>query len=316
MQMLNRIKEVDNMRKTKFIRLVLFCSLLVFVLAIPVCGAVTAPKQVTGVKVSYSGTTKQIVSWKKQSGVSGYQIYCSTDGRKYKRVVTQVGNNKSKYTVKSRKKGQLYLYLVRAFKKVDNNKVVYGPLSLPTHGFYSKNAPTNPSTKTKYAKVFGDSSLVMRYPGAYYTNAEAAKANMKTITVLTWDFVDGNSGPKKTRIWQLTVHQGIADAVQKVFKEIYEGEEKFPIHSLGAYEFRGGHTEHNTGTAIDINWEENCMMNTVTGQILAGYYWKPGEDPYSIPEDGEVAKIFNKYGFRQGSWSTSKDYMHFSYFGT
>ena len=48
-----------------------------------------------------------------------------------------------------------------------------------------------------------------------------------------------------------------------------------------------------------------------------GDHWLPGEDPYSIPLDGEVARIFAKYGFTQGAYwqSGTVDYMHFSYFG-
>jgi len=48
-----------------------------------------------------------------------------------------------------------------------------------------------------------------------------------------------------------------------------------------------------------------------------GKDWKPGRYPYSIPKDGEVARILEKYGFSQGLWGKNNlDYMHFSYFGT
>ena len=174
----------------------------------------------------------------------------------------------------------------------------------------------NPSTSQKYQKIFGDSALSMRYPGGYYTSSGQAQANMTSITVKTWDFAPGGSGEKITRTWTISVHKNLASTVSQIFKEIYEGKEKFPIHELGGYAWRGGHSEHNTGTAIDINWTENYMVNVATGVITCGKYWKPGIDPYSIPKDGEVARIFNKYGFKQGDWGNSKDYMHFSYFGT
>ena len=78
-----------------------------------------------------------------------------------------------------------------------------------------------------------------------------------------------------------------------------------------------GRSEHSCGTAIDINPKENYYCDPM-GNPLSGEYWKPGEDPYSIPLDGEVATIMAKYGFTQGvNWSNGfKDYMHFSYFGT
>ena len=49
--------------------------------------------------------------------------------------------------------------------------------------------------------------------------------------------------------------------------------------------------------------------------VVVGSFWKPYENPYSIPVDGEVATILKKYGFYQGDWGYRKDYMHFSYFG-
>ena len=104
--------------------------------------------------------------------------------------------------------------------------------------------------------------------------------------------------------------------MKAIFEEIYNGEERFPIHYLGGFSY-GGRSEHTIGCAIDINPEENYYYNPNTGEMV-GSYWKPGEDPYSIPLDGEVARIFEKYGFRQGAyWNNgTRDYMHFSYFGT
>ena len=68
------------------------------------------------------------------------------------------------------------------------------------------------------------------------------------------------------------------------------------------------------GLAIDINPEENYQIRN-DGTILCGRLYKPGKNPYSIPMDGEFAHIMNKYGFTQGIFSSSRDYMHFSYFG-
>ena len=69
------------------------------------------------------------------------------------------------------------------------------------------------------------------------------------------------------------------------------------------------------GLAIDINPNENCEIRG--GVITTGSYWKPGEDPYSIPADGDVVNAFKKYGFGWGgNWRSVKDYMHFSYFST
>lgn len=328
------------------IALVLFFAMWMAMVCMPQA-AVTVPAQVQNVKVTASGKTAHKITWKKIKGVTGYQVYCrdySSSSKLFKKVKTVKGASKTSCTIKSRKAGKAYAYVVRAYKKV-GKKTYYGKLSTYAYGYIKNSGSStsqtatgsissgtstgtttssslasdiivNPTTSQKYKKVFGNASLSMRYPGGYYSSASAAKANMKTITVKTWDFKSGKSGEKITRTWTIQVHKSLASTVEQIFKEIYEGEEKFPIHELGGYAWRGGHSEHNTGTAIDINWTENYMVNIKTGAITAGKYWKPGVDPYSIPKDGEVAKIFAKYGFTQGDWGNSKDYMHFSYFGT
>lgn len=163
----------------------------------------------------------------------------------------------------------------------------------------------------KVARIFGEGSSYHLYSGA----AEA-ETHQVTITVKVWDF-DGN-GNKVTRTRSFQVHEALASSVQQIFAEIYAGKEQFPIHTLGGYNWRGdGSTsEHCLGTAIDINWDENYMC-TNSGTPLTGTHWTPGVDPYSIPANGEVVRIFAKYGFGWGgTWNSKKDYMHFSYFGT
>jgi hypothetical protein len=97
--------------------------------------------------------------------------------------------------------------------------------------------------------------------------------------------------------------------------EIYKGKEKFPIKSVGGYNWRGdtSTSEHCIGLAIDINPNENYMIRG--NQIVSGSFWKPGKNPYSIKADGDVVKAMEKYGFHWGMWGDTRDYMHFSYFG-
>lgn len=338
------------MRKGKKLLICLISIICVLGVHGTVQAAVKIPSQVKKVKVTASGTSSHKISWQKISGVTGYQVYCrdySSSSRLYKKVRTVIGASRTNCTVTGRKAGKAYSYMVRAYKKV-GNKVYYGKLSAYAYGYIKKTVANtgntanqntgnanssqntggstsdqvnsrilvNPTTAQKYKLVFGDASLKMRYPGGYYSSASKAAADMVPITVKTWDFKNGKSGEKITRTWTIKVHKNLADTYKQIFQEIYEGSEKFPIHELGGYDWRGGHSEHNTGTAVDINWTENYMVNVATGQITAGKYWKPGEDPYSIAKNGEVARIFAKYGFSQGDWGNSKDYMHFSYFGT
>lgn len=150
--------------------------------------------------------------------------------------------------------------------------------------------------------------------GDFYTSQDYAIQMMKTITVDVWQ-IDA-SGNKYTAQISLTVNKNIADRVELVFKEIYNGPEKFPIHSMHSYAWRSRYTsEHNQGLAIDINPNQNYMIRD--GRIIAGLYWKPYEDPLSITPDGDVVTAFNKYGFAWGGnyWRSSNDYMHFSYLG-
>ncbi len=143
---------------------------------------------------------------------------------------------------------------------------------------------------------------------------EEADGMMREIEIDIWKM--NSSGEKYASTASLTVHKDIADTVYQIFREIFEGEEKFPIESVGAYAWRGGRSEHNWGTAIDINPTQNYCIYT-SGEIV-GDYWAPYDDPRSITPYGEVMNAFENHGFTWGgdAWSGNVDYMHFSYFGT
>ncbi|MEG1998296.1 MAG: M15 family metallopeptidase, partial [Clostridiales bacterium] len=160
----------------------------------------------------------------------------------------------------------------------------------------------------KYVLVFGS----LEQPR--YTSAEEAAPNMVEITVPVWALK--SSGEKYATQKTLLVHNAIADRVALVFADIYAGAEQFPIKNVGGYAWRGGKSEHNWGLAIDINYEENYQIYP-NGTVACGKYWLPGEDPYSIPANGDVVQAFRKHGFAWGgnAWKSNHDYMHFSYFG-
>ncbi len=164
----------------------------------------------------------------------------------------------------------------------------------------------------KCTRVFGS---VVSDPRRYYQTAAEAESHLVTITVPVWDFADSSQTTKITKYKSLTVHENVADLVQAIFEEIYNGSEQFPIKAVGCYRWEYG-SEHMPGLAIDINPNENYEC-TLDGTPTTGSYWKPGEDPYSIPSDGDVVNAFRKYGFGWGGeWHNKKDYMHFSYFST
>lgn len=152
-----------------------------------------------------------------------------------------------------------------------------------------------------------------------YEDEETARENQETVTVPVWRLTD--DGDKVESTATLTVHASLADIVVQVFTEIFEGDDQFPIANAGAFAWRSNsRSEHRQGTAIDINWESN-MEATIEDDgsltITSGSHWEPDEDPLSIPADGDVVRIFKKYGFAWGgdAWTSKVDYMHFSFFG-
>ena len=166
-----------------------------------------------------------------------------------------------------------------------------------------------PITETYSASGYIDIEL---NPNRTYTiTVDGVSKTFKTAEVLP---AGGSAIKESTATFK--VHHAIADKVKLVFEDIYNGPEKFPIKDVGGYAWRGGRSEHNGGTAIDINANENyCIYNNGT---VIGKYWKPYEDVYSIKPYGDVVNAFERHGFTWGgdSWRNPKDYMHFSYLGT
>lgn len=154
----------------------------------------------------------------------------------------------------------------------------------------------------------------MELANAVPQTKEEADALMEEISVPVWKMK--SDGTKIASDMQVIVHSAISDRVRKVFEEIFAGEEQFPIKDMGGYAWRGGTTEHNWGTAIDLNYNENyCIYKDET---TVGECWLPYENPYSVLPYGDVVNAFEKYGFTWGgdAWASTKDYMHFSYLGT
>lgn len=145
------------------------------------------------------------------------------------------------------------------------------------------------------------------------TTKEEADLLMEEVTVDVWKLSNGSKVASKATF---EVHKAIAEKIRCIFKEIFEGKEQFPINSIGGYAWRGGKSEHNYGTALDINPNENYCIYT-NGTVVGSHY-APGEDPFSIEPFGEVVEIFEKYGFNWGgdTWRGNRDFMHFSYCGT
>lgn len=98
------------------------------------------------VNLKASQTTKQIkLSWTKQNGVSGYEIYrYNKSTKKYEKIATNTKASKNSYTDKSKEAGSTYQYKVRAYVNVKKKK---------TYGSYSSVLKT--ATKTSTPKLTG-----------------------------------------------------------------------------------------------------------------------------------------------------------------
>lgn len=270
-------------------------------------GQATINSAVISKAVSKKKSTNTI-TWKKISEANGYIVYYSKKyNGKYKKLKTITTNKKVSYTHKKLKNGTAYYYKVYAYKNNAGKQLLScEPAIYEKYCDYFTYA--NESFESRQKRVFGNSKK------KWYSSASKAKKNMKTIKIKVWDI--NSKGKKYTRKFYLTVQKNLAPSVKQMFKEIYKSKEKFPIHDIGCYSWRGDNStsEHCIGAAIDINSNENYMIED--GKILAGSFWKPKKNKYSIPLKCSLVKILEKYGFQRGFWGNRKDYMHFSYFGT
>ena len=146
-----------------------------------------------------------------------------------------------------------------------------------------------------------------------YSNPSHATAvkHMVWVEVPVWNLKNGKKVSSKARIQVLNL---LADEVKEIFTEIYNGSEKFPIKSVGGYNWRPNGIEslHSLGRAIDINPDENPQLSP-DGVVLVGKKWEPYQNPYSITPEGDVVRAFTSRGWVWGANYTRPDYMHFDF---
>lgn len=174
---------------------------------------------------------------------------------------------------------------------------------------FSKELPAEKTWVNENERITGNRSRDQ------FASRGDADRNMEKITIKVWNLSE--SGEKISATRTLVVNRNYAEDVTKIFEEIYNGEEKFPIKNVSCYSYRDGNSQHSNGTAIDINPTENYFILR-NGKIAAGSFWKPGDNPYSIAPNGDVVRAFNKQGWKWSpdmNWSNGKDYMHFSLLG-
>ena len=179
---------------------------------------------------------------------------------------------------------------------------------------FEKVGSAEETTDEKLYRLFGSEASNLRGRVLYYPmGEEEALKYMESFKVTVWDIKDDGTWYQREQL--LTSHYALVDSLKCIFSELLElsEEDRVPIKSMGCYHYREGSSAHTCGAAIDINWEENAEM-TISGVITCGYFWKPGENIYSIEPDSPFVHTFEKYGWTWGGyWTSKKDYMHFSY---
>lgn len=260
--------------------------------------------QVTIKSIKAKNGNCAVLKWGKVSGATGYEIYMSkSKSGTYSRKLSVKSGSTLTGSVKKLVNGKTYYFKVRGIRTV-NGHTYKGAFSkvvkrcIDTYGYAGE---PNSSERVHYDEL-----------SRCKTQAEMKKY-MTDITVKCWDI--NASGKKYTRYFTFPVNKYLAGTVKQIFKEIYEGKEKFPIHVAIGFGWRGDNSTslHNYGLAIDINPDENYYYDYANKKIIYGTCFKPGKNPYSIPEYGEVENIFIKYGFERGRFTGKTDYMHFYY---
>lgn len=268
-----------------------------------------------------SGKNAVKLTWNQVAGADGYMIYYITDMDKKGNMIypdiydeskytlaKQIKNNKTlSVTFKKLTYGVTYTYRIYAYKNVNGSPVksISSQTKSVAMDYY---AYAGESYSKKIKRAFGSEKKRKKN----FSTEKKARKQMKTIKIKVWDYKKGKKGKKITKTKYITVNKNLAPTIKQIFKDIYNSKEKQVIHDIGCYSYRTG--EHMYGLAIDVNPNENYMIDGK--KILAGKFWKPKKNPYSIPNNSEFVKIMNRYGFYRGDWGKRKDYMHFSYFGT
>lgn len=159
--------------------------------------------------------------------------------------------------------------------------------------------------------------------------------DLRYITLTFWGF-DG-----RPHVGEIIVHRSVADDVVEVFHELYDA--RFPIEEMrvvsladlqgpatgdgngsGAFSCRkivgsvSTWSQHSYGLAIDINPFQNPYVKgeVIIPELAGSYLDREWERPGMIERGDIVVRAFARIGWTWGgTWSSPKDYMHFSLTG-
>jgi hypothetical protein len=178
-----------------------------------------------------------------------------------------------------------------------------------------------------------DSAVRARMSFSWRQGCPVGFGDLRLLTLSFWGF------DRRVHTGELVVHEDASRDVVNVFQELFEAE--FPVdrmrlvdeyegdddRSMGANNTSGfncreatGHpgvwSEHSYGRAIDINPLVNPYVasdRTVLPPAGARYADRSGKAKGMILEGDLVVRAFASIGWEWGgSWSSIKDYQHFS----
>lgn len=168
----------------------------------------------------------------------------------------------------------------------------------------------------------------MQAAGIWNPGAPVGLSDLRLVMVSYWDF-DG-----RAETGSIIVNQAWATQLTKVFKTLFDAH--FPLRGMNALvpvtndgplgvvdntrsfqsrRVNGGWSMHAYGLAVDINPGENPWVRggAATPGVGAKFADRTVDAPGVVKANGIVAKAFAAIGWTWGgSWSGSKDYMHFS----
>lgn len=176
-----------------------------------------------------------------------------------------------------------------------------------------------------------DEAVAARMTASWRPGCPVGLADLRLVTVSHWGF-DG-----RPRTGELVVHVRAADPLVGVFERLFRA--RFPIERMRLVDEYGADddrsmadnntsafncrsvagsdrwSEHAYGTAVDVNPVQNPYVtgSRVSPPAGAAYTARTVSTPGLITRDGPVVAAFGAIGWGWGgSWSSGKDYQHFS----
>ena len=106
---------------------------------------------------------------------------------------------------------------------------------------------------------------------------------MTEVTVNVWKLNDANEKYASTLTFK--INSVLKDDVIAIFDEIFNSDDKPPIKNATAYAWRnsmasGLYSDHNYGTVIDLNYNENYTVYA-SGTTI-GTFYDPSKSVYSF----------------------------------